>query len=121
MIVPGRGSLHAALDQARRYADKQHVARIAVSDGRYFYAADITSGGLEDRILVDLAHEHPPASALAAQHARHLPGVLRRERLHGPLRARTRYGIHRCIFNRSLAPSEIWVSRALFRVGSCYK
>jgi hypothetical protein len=60
MIAPGRPALHAALDQARRYADQQHVSRIAVSDGRFLYAADIAAGGLEDRVFVDLADEHWP-------------------------------------------------------------
>ena len=28
-------------------------------DGRYFYAADITGGGLDDRVRVDLAYDRP--------------------------------------------------------------
>jgi len=59
-ICPGRRTLYAALEQARRYADEQHVLRIAVGDGRYLYAADIRSGGLDDRVLADLAHSTPP-------------------------------------------------------------
>ncbi|MDE3037802.1 MAG: hypothetical protein KGJ21_05075, partial [Pseudomonadota bacterium] len=54
MLSPGRRALEAAVQQARRYADEQRVLRIAASDGRYFYAADIDGGGLKDRLLVDL-------------------------------------------------------------------
>lgn len=62
MLSPGRHTLYAALEQARRYADEQHVPRIAASDGRYLYAADIKAGGLEDRVLVDLACDSPQAA-----------------------------------------------------------
>lgn len=60
LLAPGRRTLYAALEQARRYADEQHVSRIAASDGRYLYAADIKGGGLDDRVLVDLALGTPP-------------------------------------------------------------
>jgi hypothetical protein len=63
MLSSGRRTLHAALEQARRYADEQHVPRIAASDGRYLYAADIKGGGLDDRVFVDLA-DHTPRRAL---------------------------------------------------------
>ncbi len=60
----GRKSLDDAVQQARRYADEQKISRIAASDGRYLYAADIINGGLKDRVLVDLAHDVPSAPAL---------------------------------------------------------
>lgn len=60
MLSLGRHTLYAALEQARRYADEQHVSRIAASDGRYLYAADIKGGGIDDRVLVDLTHHTPP-------------------------------------------------------------
>lgn len=47
-------SLEQALSQARRYADEQRINSIAVSDGTLFYAADIISGGLEDRARLRL-------------------------------------------------------------------
>lgn len=50
-------SLIRALDQARRYAEKQRVATIAVSDGNLFYAADIQNGGLVNRIKTQLTDE----------------------------------------------------------------
>ena len=59
-LSPGRRTLYAAVEQARRYADEQHVSHIAASDGRYLYAADVGKGGLNDRVLVDLADHTPP-------------------------------------------------------------
>lgn len=53
-FLPNRNSLEQALQQARRYADEQHVGRIAVTDGCYFYAADIEHGGFRDRLFVGL-------------------------------------------------------------------
>jgi len=57
-----RGAVEAALAQARRYADEQHVKRIAVSDGMMFYAADIEHGGLQDRVFAALDDSEPPES-----------------------------------------------------------
>lgn len=54
-----RPSLHAALEQARRYAAEQKVGTIAVSDGSMLYAADVHDGGLRDRVLVNLASLDP--------------------------------------------------------------
>ena len=61
-LRPGKQSLAAALQQARRYADAQRITRVAVTDGCIFYAADIINGGLQHRVLVNLAHESPPES-----------------------------------------------------------
>lgn len=58
-IFPGRKALESAVLQARKYADEQKIQRVAASDGRYFYAADVTPGGLEDRVLIDLARTEP--------------------------------------------------------------
>ena len=55
-----RPSVHAALEQARRYAAEQKVGTIAVSDGSMLYAADVHEGGLRDRVLVNLASLEPP-------------------------------------------------------------
>ena len=54
-----RAAVHSALEQARRYADKQKVACIAVSDGVMFYAANIEEGGLHDRVFVSLESKEP--------------------------------------------------------------
>jgi len=51
--------VHRALEQARRYADEQKVACIAVSDGVMFYAANIEEGGLHDRVFVSLESKEP--------------------------------------------------------------
>jgi hypothetical protein len=58
-LAPGRRTLEAAVAQARRYADQQRIPTIAVTDGRYLYAADISADGLTDRALVDLACTEP--------------------------------------------------------------
>ena len=58
----GRQSLATALEQARRYADAQHITRVAVTDGCIFYAADIISGGLQHRVAVHLGRVAPPES-----------------------------------------------------------
>jgi hypothetical protein len=57
-----RRAVEAALAQARRYAEEQRVRHLAVSDGLMFYAADITPGGLHDRVFVSLDAPEPPAS-----------------------------------------------------------
>jgi hypothetical protein len=59
-LQPGRKALELAVAQARRYADAQRVTRVAASDGRWFYAADIAQGGLKDRLLLDLSVAEPP-------------------------------------------------------------
>jgi hypothetical protein len=56
-----RRAVEAALAQAHRYADEQHVRCIGVSDGVMLYAADIAHGGLQDRVLVSLDAPEPPA------------------------------------------------------------
>ncbi len=55
-----RAAVDRALGQARRYAEKQSVKVIAVSDGEMLYAADRKDGGLRDRIYVSLRGEKPP-------------------------------------------------------------
>jgi hypothetical protein len=50
----------AALDQAYRYAAEQKVTTVGVSDGQLLYVADIVSGGLRDRAMVNLAQIDPP-------------------------------------------------------------
>lgn len=59
-LFPGRPGLERAVAQARRYADEQKIRSVAATDGRYLYAADIGSGGLIDRALVDLTTTDPP-------------------------------------------------------------
>jgi hypothetical protein len=54
-----RPAVEQALDQARRYADEQHVKVIAVSDGSILYAADIQHGGLRDRVFASLEVSQP--------------------------------------------------------------
>lgn len=49
-----RAAVNDALDQARRYAGEQRVNTIAISDGLMLYAADLTDGGLRDRLYVSL-------------------------------------------------------------------
>ncbi len=56
-----RRAVDRALEQARSYAYKQKVRRVAISDGHMLYAADMIDGGMQDRVLVRLASEAPPA------------------------------------------------------------
>lgn len=56
-----RVAVNAALDQALGYASAQKVGAVAVSDGQMLYAADVTHGGLRDRIFVTLAAQEPPS------------------------------------------------------------
>lgn len=56
-------SLERALAQARRYAEDQRVSTIAVSDGTFFYAADIANGGLRHRTWLHLDHVAPSLDA----------------------------------------------------------
>jgi hypothetical protein len=58
-LLPGRLAFDQALSQARQYADRQEVQRVAASDGRFLYAADIASGVLKDRVRADLAQDEP--------------------------------------------------------------
>lgn len=55
-----RLAVDRALDQAKGYADRQHVHHVAVSDGIMLYAADLAHGGTRDRVFVPLAAEEPP-------------------------------------------------------------
>lgn len=59
-LFPRRMALEKALIQARGYADKQKIEKIAATDGRFLYAADIVAGGLVDRVMVELSTTHPP-------------------------------------------------------------
>lgn len=60
-LFPGRRALESALAQARRYAGEQRICSVAATDGRFFYAADISGGGLIDRAVVDLSRVDPSA------------------------------------------------------------
>jgi hypothetical protein len=53
-------AVHQALDQARKYADEQHVRCVAISDGQMLYAADVVDGGLRGRLFVSLDRDEPP-------------------------------------------------------------
>lgn len=59
-LLPGRKALDDAVAQARRYAGEQKVRCVAATDGRFLYAADVSGGGLADRVLVDLTMPEPP-------------------------------------------------------------
>ena len=59
-LYPNSVALTKAVAQARRYADEQKIRSVAATDGRYFYAADIRSGGLVDRVWIDLTSEDAP-------------------------------------------------------------
>jgi hypothetical protein len=58
----GRQRFDDAMQQVQRYADKQHVTRIAVSDGRFLHAANTEDGNKTDRVLADLSSPEPPLS-----------------------------------------------------------
>jgi hypothetical protein len=60
LLVWHRSAVEKALDQACRYADEQKVHAVAISDGQMLYAADRVSGGLRDRVFVDLTSAVPP-------------------------------------------------------------
>ena len=51
---------HKALDQALRYAANQKVGIVAITDGHMFYAADVTSGGINERLHVSLDSDEFP-------------------------------------------------------------
>ena len=59
-ILPGNRKMDAAIEQAWRYAREQQITAVSATDGRYFYAADLVDGGLQDRMFVDLASSKPP-------------------------------------------------------------
>lgn len=59
-LVWNRRAVKEALDQAQRYAAVQRVGTVAVSDGHLLYAADVTTSGLRDRILVALDTDKAP-------------------------------------------------------------
>jgi hypothetical protein len=54
-----RRAVDRALEQACRYAAQQKVRCVAVSDGVMFYAADVSHGGLRDRVFCSLEHPTP--------------------------------------------------------------
>lgn len=54
-----RPAVDAALAQARAYAAEQKVGAVAVSDGQMLYAADVSTGGLRDRLFVALDARAP--------------------------------------------------------------
>lgn len=54
-----RPAVDAALSQARAYAADQKVGAVAVSDGQMLYAADVSTGGLRDRVFVALDEREP--------------------------------------------------------------
>ena len=54
-----RPAVDAALAQARAYAADQKVGAVAVSDGQMLYAADVSTGGLRDRLFVALDEREP--------------------------------------------------------------
>lgn len=60
LLLKSPTSVIKALAQARGYADKQRVQRIAVCDGMMLYAVDIENGGLKDRAYINLAEKTPP-------------------------------------------------------------
>lgn len=49
-----RRAVERALEQARGYAETQHVQAVAISDGHMLYAADVVAGGFRDRTFVPL-------------------------------------------------------------------
>lgn len=53
-------AIDSALGQARRYAARQLVDRIAISDGFMLYAADLENGQVKNRVFVRLDAELPP-------------------------------------------------------------
>ena len=55
-----RRAVEAALNQAVRYAHEQKVKCVGASDGVMLYAADISHGGVKDRVFVSLQDQQPP-------------------------------------------------------------
>ncbi|HTW95470.1 MAG TPA: hypothetical protein VMD30_11780 [Tepidisphaeraceae bacterium] len=58
-LMWNRRAIEAALDQARRYAEEQHVRIVAISDGIMLYAANAEHGGLTDRVYASLDATQP--------------------------------------------------------------
>jgi hypothetical protein len=56
-----RAAVQRALDQARGYAEEQHVGRVAVSDGDLFFAADVAWGVEVPRCRLLLSSGAPPS------------------------------------------------------------
>jgi hypothetical protein len=61
-LAQDRRAIVRALGQARRYASEQRVSCIAVSDGAMLYAADVTNGGLRERVYCSLVDPEPQES-----------------------------------------------------------
>ena len=61
LLMWNQNEIEKALAQARRYADKQKVKTIAISDGHLLYAADIQHGGLKERLYIELDINDFPA------------------------------------------------------------
>jgi hypothetical protein len=59
-LIWHRRGVEAALCQALGYAAAQDVTAVAVSDGDMLYAADVSDGGIRDRILAALDTDVPP-------------------------------------------------------------
>ncbi|MHB1599457.1 MAG: hypothetical protein ACYCXY_11365 [Acidimicrobiales bacterium] len=59
-FVWNRRAVEEARDQSQRYAAVQRVGAVAVSDGHLLSAADVSTSGLRDRILVALDTDQAP-------------------------------------------------------------
>lgn len=59
-IVWTKAGVEKVMNQARGYADEQHVKTIVISEGAFLYAADIVHGGLRDRVFASLFGPEPP-------------------------------------------------------------
>ena len=53
-------AIEDALAQSRRYADRQRVPHIVITDGVMLYAADVENGTVRDRAYVQLDLPEPP-------------------------------------------------------------
>lgn len=49
-----------ALAQARRYADRQRIPHLAITDGTVYYAGDLEGGVLRDRLFTRIDQAEPP-------------------------------------------------------------
>lgn len=72
-------AVERALEQARGYAAAQKVRCVAVSDGVMLYAADVSQGGLEDRVFCSLEAAEPPLDLWWLS----VDGIYRRRRVPG--------------------------------------
>lgn len=59
LLAWNRRTVEPALAQALRYADEQKVKVIAISDGLMLYAANISDGGIRDRVFLSLSANDP--------------------------------------------------------------